>query len=81
MKTDITLKSKSLQAVLELAFDHDLYDVSRYEGSYPALKEVCEALDEAGLGDVKLDGGLMTTKPNDFLKYVEENMPQHLRTS
>lgn len=65
--------------MFELALDHDLFDVSRYEGYYPALYRVCQRLIEAGEGATKIDGGVGRTTPSEFAAYIAENKPSAVR--
>lgn len=73
IKKVVSVETEMLWLVFELACDHDLFDVSRYESFYPALKHICEALDEGGFGDRKVSECCCApTTPRKLLRYITD---------
>lgn len=66
------LNETHLLMLFELACSEDLYDSSRLEAFYPALRALCEDLVAAGLGDHQTDlYGTTVTTPRKFLAYLD----------
>lgn len=62
------LEDVHLLMLFELACSEDLYDASRWEAFHPALRVLCSALIDAGLGDHQTSSdGMTVTTPRKFL--------------
>lgn len=67
------LQGAHLLMLFELVCGMDLYDSSRLESFHPALRAVCEALIDAGLGDRATDShGMTVTTARKYLAYLDE---------